>query len=106
MDCVVCPLVHANVYGPVPPLGFAVRVAGAFAHTDVGPLIDAVGIGLTVNVAVLSAVPAAFVKCARYRLPFAPVDVLYDVDVSPTMLLYAFPPSVETCHCTAGMGKP
>jgi hypothetical protein len=47
---VVAPVLHANVFDPVPPDGVAVKVAGTvLAHTS-GLLTDTVGFGLTVSV--------------------------------------------------------
>ena len=49
---VVAPVLHANVFEPVPPAGVAVNVAGnVLAHTS-GLLTDTVGFGLTVSVPV------------------------------------------------------
>jgi hypothetical protein len=42
--------VHANVYGPVPPEGVAVKVVGSCAAQTVGLFTVTVGFGLTVNV--------------------------------------------------------
>ena len=39
-------------------------------------------------------------------MPFAPVDVLYEVDVAPAMFVNVMPTSVEICHWTLGVGKP
>ena len=50
IDTVVAPVDHEYVYGAVPPLGLAVSVADAFAHTAVGPLMVAVGFALTVRI--------------------------------------------------------
>jgi len=67
IDCVVAEFDHKYVYGAVPPVAFAVRVADPFAHTETGPAIVTAGFGFTVNVAVVSAGdPTPFVKCARY----------------------------------------
>jgi hypothetical protein len=49
---VVAPVLHANVFEPVPPEGVAVNVAGSvLAHTP-GLLTETVGFGLTVSVPV------------------------------------------------------
>jgi len=49
IDCVVAEFDHKYVYGAVPPLGFAVNVADALAQIEAGPVIVAVGFGLTVR---------------------------------------------------------
>jgi hypothetical protein len=57
---------------------------------------------------VVVAEPLAFVKTARYRLPFwlAAAVKLSVADVAPAMMLKVTPPSELTCHCTAGAGTP
>jgi hypothetical protein len=67
------------------------------------------GAVFTVRVAALKlALPATFVKTARYRLPFWVEDVVKDnvVEVASAILLKVAPPSVLTCHCTVGVGWP
>ena len=54
------------------------------------------------------AVPQTFVKTARYRLPFCETAAVKDsvVLTAPGMSLKLEPPSVDTCHCTVGVGVP
>ena len=65
----------------------------------------------TVSVAaLLVAEPAELVNTARYSLPFSASVVLATVsvpDVAPRdRVVNVVPPSVETCHCTVGVGVP
>src|SRR2546422_889009 len=64
---------------------------------------------LTVKMAaVVVAVPQEFVKAARYRDPFwlAAAVKLRVVAVAPGMSVKVPPPSVLSCHCTVGAGRP
>ena len=47
---VVAPVLHANVFEPVPPAGVAVSVAGSVLEQTSGLLTDTVGFGFTVKV--------------------------------------------------------
>jgi hypothetical protein len=72
-------------------------------------VIITVGGPFTVSIAAFEvAVPAVFVKTARYCLPVSTACAvkLYVVDVAPEMLLHDVPPLVFTCHCTLGVGLP
>ena len=66
IDAVVAPVDQEYVYGPVPPLGFAVSVAVPFAQTDVVPVMLTVGRGKTTTVPVVFVDPDEFVNRARY----------------------------------------
>ena len=65
---------------------------------------------MTVSVAaLLVAVPAELVNTASYLLPLSASVVLATVsvsDVAPVIGVNVAPPSVETCHCTVGVGVP
>lgn len=80
--------------------------------TFVGLVVTAGAVfaAFTVRVAaVVVAVPAAFVKTARYLLPLIAVVVpvrLSVVEVAPDTLVKEVPPFVLTCHCTVGVGEP
>ncbi len=53
--------------------------------------------------------PAAFENTAWYWLPLSAAvvaGVVYDEDVAPAMLVNVFPPFVDTCHWTVGVGSP
>ena len=80
--------------------GHTVRFAG-----EVGEGAEVVTVSVA---AVVVAVPQLFVKTARYFLPLSaePAVKLYVVEVAPLILVKVFPPSVETCHCTVGVGVP
>jgi len=73
-------------------------------------IVGAVFAAFTVKVAaVVVALPAAFVKTARYSLPFIATVVLVMlsvVEVAPDTLVNVAPPFVLTCHCTVGVGEP
>ena len=47
---VVAPVLHANVFDPVPLAGVAVKVAGRVLEQTSGLLTETVGFGLTVSV--------------------------------------------------------
>ena len=47
---VVAPVLHANVFAPVPPAGVAVSVAGRVLAQTSTAAIETVGFGLTVKV--------------------------------------------------------
>ena len=84
------------------PLAAAVNVAVWLAKTVwfAGFVVTA-GPTSTVRVAALEvAVPATFVKTARYWYPFWPAAAvkLRVVDVAPTKSVKVPPPSVLTCH--------
>jgi hypothetical protein len=87
------------------PVAAAVKVAVAPAVTvrfvGLVVIVGAVFPAFTVKVAfVVVALPAAFVKTARYLLPFCvEADVkLKVVAVAPDMLVNDVPPFVLTCH--------
>src|SRR5262245_6948097 len=70
---------------------------------------DAVGRATTVRVAALVvALPAELVNAARNWLPlWVSAAVKFRVSlVAPGMSLNVAPPSVLTCHCAFGVGKP
>jgi hypothetical protein len=58
--------------------------------------------------AVVLAVPAVFVKTARYRLPFCMTRALnvMVLDVAPTRFVKDTPLLELSCHCTVGVGDP
>jgi len=58
--------------------------------------------------AVVLAVPAMFVKTARYRLPFCMTRALNVMllDVAPTRFVKDTPLLVLSCHCKVGIGDP
>src|SRR5580698_9349190 len=66
--------------------------------------------GLTINVAaLLVAVPTVLVNTASYSFPLSVVVVsviVRVVEVAPLMAVQVFPPSVDTDHCTVGVGVP
>ncbi len=104
---------HCTV-GDGSPEAAAVNVAGFGAVTVwlVG-LVVTVGTVLTVSVAAVEvAEPAVFVNTARYLFPFwAPlvgdtVSVPVVLPASVVSFVNVVPPSVETCHCTVGVGEP
>jgi hypothetical protein len=68
------------------------------------------GTVLTVSVAaVVVAVPPELVNTARYWLPDSDRlvgDTVSVVEVAPETLVNVVPPSVDTCHCTVGVGVP
>src|SRR5271156_2493990 len=86
----------------------APTVTVAFAGLLV--IVGAMFAAFTVRVAaVVVAVPAAFVKTARYLLPLIAlvVPVMLSVaDVAPDKFVNVPPPFVLTCHCTVGVGEP
>ncbi len=68
-----------------------------------------VGAEPTVNTAELvDADPAMLVKTASYSFPDWTGDVVneYEVDVAPPIAVHVAPASVETAHCTDGVGDP
>jgi hypothetical protein len=73
-------------------------------------IAGAVFAAFTVKVAaVVVALPAAFVKTARYLFPLIATVVpvmLSVVDVAPDKFVNVPPPLVLTCHCTVGVGEP
>src|SRR6266446_7034110 len=100
---------HCTV-GPGVALAAAVNVAVWPAKTvrSAGFAVTA-GPTSTVRVAAFEvAVPATFVKTARYWYPFwlGAAVKLSVADVAPTISLKLPPPSVLSCHCTVGAGKP
>ena len=93
------------------PVAAAVKVAVLPATTDwLTGFVVTVGAKFTVNVAaVVVAEPPGFVNTARYLKPFCPAVTLASVKVvvvAPETLENVAPPSVETCHCTVGVGDP
>ena len=91
---------------PAEPLVSMQRLLLAFWSVTVPEVGGAV---FTVSMAtVVVAVPAELVNNARYRNPFCDEAVvkLKVVEVAPETLLKFAPPSVLTCHCTAGVGEP
>ncbi len=88
----------------------AVNVAVAPAQRVwVSGLVVTDGRVSTVRVAaVVVAVEQTLVKTARYCLVLSAATVANEsvVEVAPGMLLNVVPPSVETCHCTVGLGLP
>ena len=67
------------------------------------------GAVLTVNVAAFEvAVPQLFVNTARYCLPLSAADAVnvYVVKVAFAIGVNVAPPSLDTCHCNDGEGKP
>ncbi len=92
------------------PEAAAVKLAVVPAQTVVfdGFVVTLGGV-VTVSVAAVDvAVPQTLVKTARYWCPSSVGAVVneYVVEVAPPMLLNVTPPSVETCHCTVGLGLP
>ena len=90
------------------PLAAAMKLVADPAVTArlVGCVVTA-GTVCTVNVAAfVVAFPAAFVKMARYLLPFSANVVAkeYVGEVAPVIFLQV--PSVITCHRTVGVGEP
>src|SRR6202043_1617600 len=59
--------------------------------------------------ALLVAVPALFLKTARYRFPFCSgfaAVIVSVVDVAPSIGVNVPPPFVDTSHCSVGAGVP
>src|SRR6185503_20264582 len=98
---------HAYVVAPAGP---AAVLPVEFAQTcaGVGVIVGVAGLALTVNVAVVCALPAALVKVARYRLPLWPVLAvkLSVFEVARGISVKETPPLLETLHCTVGAGLP
>jgi hypothetical protein len=118
----VAPLMFVNVELPLGadchwtvgvgvPEAAAVNVALPPAVTVwlVGCVVIA-GATSTVSVAaVVVADPCELVNTARYSLPFSEpvvVAIVSVADVALETLLNVAPPSVDTCHCTVGVGLP
>ena len=78
---VVAPVLHANVFEPVPPAGVAVSVAEPPPHTS-GLLTETVGFGLIVKTTVSVAAPQFWSLVTVRRRTAVPVPVSVIVVVS------------------------
>src|SRR5437660_524409 len=81
----------------------ALRLLPGAGLVMVAPLLVTVSVA-----ALLVAEPAELVKTARYWKPLNEDDAVNDsvALVAPLMSLKLVPPSLLTCHCTAGAGVP
>src|SRR5688572_9411109 len=107
-------VVSAKVYGDEPPVAVKLWPVYATLNVPFGNVPPPVRVTVitgqvTVSVATfVVAVPHVFVNTARYWLPFWDRSVVNVsvVVVSPGMSVKLAPASVETCHCTVGVGEP
>ena len=79
---VVAPVLHANVFDPVPPAGVAVNVEGNVLAQTSGLLTETVGFGFTLNTTVSSTMPQPWLPVTVRRSIAVPVPVSVIVDVS------------------------
>src|SRR5687767_5492235 len=100
---------HCTV-GDGEPVAAAVKVAMTPSQIvlSFGFVVTAGGTSTVSVAAVVVAVLHVFVKTARYCLPLSAVTAvkLEEVLVAPPMSLKFSPPSIDTCHCTVGVGEP
>ncbi len=78
---VAAPVLHANVFDPVPPAGVAVSVAGSVLAQTEGLLTDTVGFGFTLNATVSDTTPQPWplVTVRTSNAVPVPVSVIDDV---------------------------
>src|ERR1051325_5632290 len=87
---VVAPVLHANVFEPVPPPGVAVNIAGSVLAQTSGLLTLTVGFGLTVRVP--EPVPVHPFVSVTVTLYVPAVLVLMVEVVAPVLQAYVFAP--------------